>query len=386
MKTSITIATRPRIMTIPSRLPRPMSTVSVPDIWPIDIDRADKQAAIERQKLEGMPSPAQQSANDRADRHAIMQALREEICIIPETTPPMTEAQIAEIKRRNAWVLARNDKFVAKLEADYVEWEAEYMAELEVKFAAEKANWLAELEADSKSPLKSFRLSLDSSVLTGMSTDPTGSGQKRARLVRPRHFVVSTSNIASSHQSDAGATAVRQYTFSPKRPGLENGLSSSSSQHVLTEHTFANTTSSSSSAEATVDPIAYLVEQATTTRCQLNDLESAIRSMLANPSNGLQTTALTWSTPHKRYELQSGSSAELSVSHPSSQALDANERHDEAYFSARDCPVSETHETELAVDEVEGLQKTLDAGQAWMKVAGEVMKGMKGASGADVDK
>lgn len=343
----------PSIASLVSRLPRPISTNQ--DLLPSDLEHADRMAVLERGNLDDRATPGRRLAEEKAKIDVEIEQDLE--AIRNRTRKPITEEEIAASHAR---VLAENARFVERLERDCAGLKAKDLAENGEAKKAKRAKWMAEF----RSPFKQFRLSLDSSVLMSMSTDITKSVEKRARLVRPRHFVVSSSNTAASNNTIENATPVRPQLLDRENPSP--AVSDTSSEH-------SHISSFPASTPETLGSLSYLLNQANTTRVQLHAIESSINSILAETSSPSSITPLTWSSSRNCYELQPARPAALPLDIISTQFED--NASSEAWYSARDFP----DESESVDDEVDDLQKMLDAGQEWMKVASEVMHGMKGA-------
>lgn len=346
-----------------------MSTTQ--DLFSSDLEKM--AAPREREDLDDKATFARKLAEEKAkidvEIESDLEAFRNRV------TKPTTEE---ETDASHARVLAENAKFMARLQRDCAELEAKDLAGNGEAREAKRAKWMAEY----KSPLKQFRLSLDPSVLMGMSTDITGPVEKRARLVRPRHFVVSSSNTAASSNTIENATSVSQQAFDNESLVQDYARANSFPSPAVPDASKepSRVSSSPSFPPEASNPLSYLLNQATTTRLQLHAIESSINSILAETSC-TSSTLLTWSSSRQCYELQPARPAALSVDVMSNQYEHEHDGRSEAWYTARDFP----DESQSADDEVEDLQKMLDAGQEWMKIASEVMDGMMSARCAEAE-
>jgi len=356
-----------------------MSTTFSQVLWPSDVEHGDRMTASAAcENLDDRATFARRLAEEKAkidvEIEQDLEAIRNRV------RKPTTEEEIAASHAR---VLAENARFMERLERGSAELDAKNEAKFGEAGKAKRAKWIAE----SRSPLKQFRLSLDANVLMGMTTDITEPVEKRARLVRPRHFVVSSSDNAASTNTIENATPVRQEAFDNESLIQEYACANSFSSPAVpgASEEPSHVSSSLSCPPEALDPLSYLLNQATTTRLQLHAIESSINSILAETTWISSATSisdsLTWSSSCQCYELQTARPAALSFDVTTTQSEHEHDGRSEAWHSARDFP----DENENADDEVEEMQKMLDAGQEWMKVTSEVMDGMKSARCTDAE-
>jgi len=325
---------------------------------------ADRLTALQREKVEREANQQRQLAEMKARIDAEIEKDLEELRK-RAAKPPTPE----EIAARDARILAENKKFMARVKRECAKLDAKDAAESKVR----KAKWLA----GCRSRLKSFHLSLDCSALRSMSTDITEPVEKRARLVRPRQFLVSSSNIAASHNTLDNATPVRQEQALKHENLAEGNALADTTSSAAFSGTSAEPThksDSSSSPAATADPLSYLLNQATTTRLQLDTIESSINSILAKTSDASSSTAgapttLTWSSTRKCYELQPSHPADLSIHTLPVQFDHASDYHvEDEWYSARDFPPTEDDESPRFAEDARcrsGMAQSCQRSDAW---------------------